>query len=66
MNVKAAFFGGGAGVGQTAYAGAGEDDLEWVLKRETSYVIVVTHADTSDRNFSLNGFLYLEEEAEGE
>ena len=51
-------FGGGAGVGQTAFAGTDQTDREWVLAKNTDYVIRVINEEANPRNFSIDGFLY--------
>jgi hypothetical protein len=56
------FFGGGAGIGQTAFPGAEENDREWVLNENTTYLLRVTNLEANPRNFSADGFFYIESE----
>jgi hypothetical protein len=55
------FFGGGAGIGQTAFPGAEENDREWILAPNTTYLLRVTNLEANARNFSADGFFYRED-----
>ena len=58
--IEESIFGGGAGVGQTAIAGSGAQDEEFVFKKNTTYIIRATNLEDNDRSFSVNGFFYFE------
>jgi hypothetical protein len=60
--LESGLIGGGAGVGQTANALAGQDELEYVLKPNSKYIVRISNLDASARNFSMNLFFYLKRE----
>lgn len=60
VELKNRLFGGGAGVGQTAFAGTDQTDREWVLIAGVTYIIRVTNLEVNARGFSIDGFFYLD------
>lgn len=60
VELKNRLFGGGAGVGQTAFAGTDQTDREWELAVGITYIIRVTNLEANARGFSIDGFFYLD------
>ena len=53
-------FGGGAGVGQTAFAGTDKTDRERELAPSSRYLLRLTNLEANARNFSIDGAFYLD------
>lgn len=58
--MESALFGGGAGVGQIAFAGSGDVGDEFILAKNSDNIIRLTHLEAVNaRNFFLSAFFYL-------